>query len=397
MAKRILSFVKKEIVFVAAWVLAIVSAFFVPPDATYLTYIDLRTLCILWSLMVIVAGLKSGGVFDFIGHALLKKTHNISALIFVLVFLCFFLSMFITNDVALITFVPFAIFVLKECEKEELLILVIVLQTLAANLGSILTPIGNPQNLYLYSLSGMRFLDMCKLMLPYTVLSAAMLVVSVFLIKGKSKKASRLSLKLSTEQVSDLAAKQMPDLNAKQVQSQNLLGYKNILFFALFVVAILAVLRLFEYWWLAAAVLIVTLIIDRKRLLSADYILLFTFIGFFIFTGNIARLPVLQTVLTNIVGGHEVLSGVISSQVISNVPAALLLSGFTTTYNALIIGVNLGGLGTPIASMASLISLKFYSESYPNKKLSYLKIFTLLNVLYLAVLLIFYFLLGKSF
>ena len=372
MAKRIFSFIKKEIVFVAAWVLAIVSAFFVPPDATYLSYIDLRTLCILWSLMVIVAGLKAGGIFDFIGHALLKKTHDIKPLIFILVFLCFFLSMFITNDVALITFVPFAIFVLKECEKEELLIPVIVLQTLAANLGSILTPIGNPQNLYLYSLSGMRFLDMCKLMLPYTVLSAALLVVSVFLIKGGSKNSSGLLLKLPAE----------------HVQPKLLFGYKNILFFALFVVAILAVLRLFEYWWLFAAVLVVTLIIDRKRLLSADYILLFTFVGFFIFTGNIARLPALQSVLTDIVGGHEVLSGVISSQVISNVPAALLLSGFTTNYNALIVGVNLGGLGTPIASMASLISLKFYSENYPSKKLKYLKLFTLLNLLFLAILLL---------
>lgn len=374
MARKIFSFIKKEIVFVAAWMLAIVSAFFVPPDSTYLSYIDLRTLAILFSLMIVIAGLRAGGIFYRIGKVLLNKTRNIRQLSFVLIFLCFFSSMLITNDVALITFVPFSIFVLSECKREDLLIPIIVLQTLAANLGSILTPIGNPQNLYLYSLSGMSFGGMLKVMLPYTIASAILLVISILLIKGGTSSISRSQ-------------------NDMRPAKLNLLEYKNIFYVALFVLAILCVLRIVSFWILVVAVFVVTLIIDRKTLLSADYILLLTFVGFFIFTGNIGRLPSLHGALTSIVSGHEVLSGVVSSQVISNVPAALLLSGFTTNYNALLIGANLGGLGTPIASMASLISLKFYFANYPDKKLSYIKLFTILNVLYLAILIGVYFLL----
>ena len=365
MKQKIISFCKKEVVLVVATILAIASAFIVPPSAEYLDYIDWRVLGILLSLMVVMAGLQKNGLFDALGEALLTKTKCVWQLTFVLVFLCFFLSMAITNDVALITFVPFAVVALEKAGLQRLLIPVIVLQTIAANLGSMLTPIGNPQNLYLYNLSGMSMGEFIMVMLPYTCVSMLMLVISLCFLKGKRE--SIAAVKQSTNELDK---------------------GKILIYLVLFLLAFLVVLKVLPYEVVLALVLVVVFFMERKVLKEVDYCLLLTFISFFVFTGNIGNIPVIKNALQQLVEGREVLIGVLSSQAISNVPAALLLSGFTSDYKALLAGVNIGGLGTLIASMASLISYKILANKYNDKKGKYFLWFTVVNIIFLAVLLL---------
>lgn len=364
--QKVIEFIKKETVLTVAWILAIASMFFVHPNLSYIEYIDFKSLGILWGLMVIMAGFQGIGVFAKVGQKLLKMANNSHQLTLVLVFLCFFSSMFITNDVALITFVPFAIFILEKCDREDLFIPVITFQTLAANLGSMMTPIGNPQNLYLYGLSGMGIGDFVLLMLPYTGITFALLLASSFLIKDrKAPLADNIKIK------------------RKRIPRRKFYTYT-----LLFLLALLVVARLLPYYMLVLSVLICVFIMEKRILISIDYALLFTFAGFFIFTGNLSEMPAVNSWLTALVEGREVISGVISSQLISNVPAALLLSEFTEDISSLVIGVNLGGLGTLIASMASLISFKALAHTHNEYKGKYFLYFTLLNIIYLFILLV---------
>lgn len=390
----ILTFIKKQTVLVVAWILALISAFFVTPNKEYFSYIDWRSLGILWSLMVIMLGFQINGIFQIIGNWLLSKVHKLWQLILILVLLCFFLSMFITNDVALITFVPFAILILNslpnKCKNDKLLIFVIVLQTIAANLGSMLTPIGNPQNLYLFGLGGFSLASFIKLMLPYSALSLFLLVICVAVLGRKFSFGSE-SFSQSFGDNGILTTQ-----NENFSQNKNIFALKLCIFCALFVISILTVLHIISFYVLVPIVLIFMLIFERKSVLKADYFLLLTFIGFFIFTGNIAKIDFINEKLQNFVGGREILFGITSSQVISNVPAALLLSSFATNLSDLVIGVNLGGLGTLIASMASLISYKFYAETKDSKSGKYMFVFSAMNVLFLMILIILNFLLSSS-
>jgi len=365
MKQKMIDFCKKEVVLVVATVLAVASAFVVTPSAEYLNYIDWHVLGILLSLMVVMAGLQRNGLFDMLGEVLLARTKKVWQLVFVLVALCFFLSMFITNDVALITFVPFALLTLEKSGQERLLIPVVVLQTIAANLGSMLTPIGNPQNLYLYNLSGMNMPEFLSLMLPYTAVSFGLLVIGILFLKGKMQSVTVVS-----------TSKQELDIR------------KIVIYLCLFVLAFLVVLKLLPFELVLGIVLVTVFFLERSVLKNVDYCLLLTFISFFIFTGNMGNISAIKEALQQLVEGREVLVGVISSQAISNVPAALLLSGFTSDYQALMIGVNLGGLGTLIASMASLISYKILANKYNEKKGKYFLWFTVANVLFLIVLLL---------
>lgn len=371
--KKIIQFVKKETVLTVAWVLALVSVFIVPPSKDYLGYIDLRSMGILWSLMVIMAALKENGLFEAIAEKLLEKTKVVWQLAAVLIFLCFFMSMLITNDVALITFVPFAIYILSKCNKKELMIPIIAFQTVAANLGSMLTPIGNPQNLYLYEESGMSVMEFIGLLAPYTLITFVLLVLSIMLIKGKK------------EEVIDDDPIKEKDTTGWATRRKKIAIYGIVFALSLCVVA-----HYVPYWVLIAVVLIVTFILDKKMLVSIDYALLFTFLGFFIFTGNLGRVEYVRNVLTELVGGREVGVGIIASQFISNVPAALLLSSFTENIPGLILGVNFGGLGTLIASMASLISFKLLAHNYNELKGKYFIYFTVVNVVYLLFLVLGY-------
>lgn len=367
MKNRITMFIKKETVFVVSVILAVISAFFVKPNAAYLGYIDFRVLGILLSLMTIMAGLQKNGVFDVIGRRLLARTKDTAQLTGVLVFLCFFSSMIITNDVALITFVPFAVLTLRKCNQERLMVLVIVLQTIAANLGSMLTPIGNPQNLYLYNLAEMDIGGFIMLMLPYTATAGVLLLITIFVLSARKKRIS------------------LEDCNFGIEPEKKYTG-KNVVYVILFVLSLLVVARVLPYYVVLAAVLITVFIMDKEVLKQVDYCLLLTFVAFFIFTGNMGNLSALKASLQSIVAGRELLSGILVSQVVSNVPAALLLSEFTNDYKQLLLGVNIGGLGTLIASMASLISYKVYAHNYNRTKGKYLMWFTLGNIIFLAVL-----------
>ena len=373
---KIKQFVKQEIVLCVAAVLAVLSMFFVPPDAAYIGYIDLRTLAILFSLMTVMAGLRRQGVFDRLGRTLLAQTGSTLQLVLVLVGLCFFGSMVITNDVSLLTFVPFTFVVLSGLApdaRRALTVPVVCMQTIAANLGSMLTPIGNPQNLYLYGKSGMNIAAFISLILPYTVLSLLLLVLwAGALCRGQASACSCAHL-------------QQPDAAADR---------KIVLLdAALFVVCLLAVIRVLPYGVAFAAVLLCTLFADRSTLRCVDYSLLLTFVAFFIFIGNLGRIPAFSGWLQEFLTGREVLVAVLASQVTSNVPAALLLSGFTAETQALIIGTNLGGLGTLIASMASLISYRQIARELPQGKKQYFGLFTLSNLIFLAILLGVWFLL----
>ena len=371
---KLIRFIKQEAVLSVAAVLALLSAFFVPPDGAYLGYIDFRTLAILFSLMTVMAGLRQQGIFDRMGRALLALTGSTLQLVLVLVGLCFFGSMFITNDVSLLTFVPFTFVVLNSLgaeAREKLILPVVCMQTIAANLGSMLTPIGNPQNLYLYGRSGMGMGAFVALMLPYTLASLALLAGwAVWLCRGGSPVRKGTGGPFLAPQQSVAADGRIIWMDA-----------------ALFVVCLLAVVRVLPYPVAFGAVLAATLLADRATLGRVDYSLLLTFVAFFIFIGNLGRVEAFSDWLRQIIAGREVLVAVLASQVTSNVPAALLLSGFTQDVQALIIGTNLGGLGTLIASMASLISYRQIAREEPAGKGRYFALFTLSNLLFLAVLL----------
>jgi len=364
-------FFKKETVLTIAAILAVISAFFVPPGKEYIRYIDWKTLSILLSLMIIMEGFKGTGLFDEIGARLLKYTKKLWQLIYVLVMLCFFFSMFITNDVALLTFVPFTVMVLESCDQQRAMIPTIILQTVAANLGSMMMPIGNPQNLYLFSEMGCGIGEFVMVLLPYTVITFVLLVVSVLFIKNKSATVTAKEIKSKNE-------------------SQESVTKKNIAYAILFVLALLVVARLIMYYYLLVAVVIVVSIMDSQTLKTVDYALIFTFIAFFILIGNLGNMESIREALSRIVETREVYVAVLASQFISNVPATILLRGFTEDLRSLLIGVNLGGLGTFIASMASLISYKIYAHRYNDSKGEYLLKFTVVNVIYLAILLLGY-------
>lgn len=361
--RNVIAFIKRENVLVISAVLAVISCFFVPPDAGYAGYIDLRVLALLFALMAVMAGFRNMYVFGRIGRALLERTGTTRGLCALLVLLCFFSSMLVTNDVALITFVPFTVEVLLMCGKKRLMIPVIVLQTIAANLGSMLTPPGNPQNLYIYSVSGMGAVEFMAIMLPFTLLSLILLVAAVMLLG--SEKTDRLESKIK-----------YPSLNKPRLY----------MYIALFIISLLAVLRIIPYYIPAGLAVVCLLAADRRVFLNIDYGLLLTFVSLFVLVGNLARIPVIYDFVSGLTAEHPFAVSVGASQIISNVPAALLISGFTNDYTAVLKGVNVGGLGTIIASMASLISYKVYASVPGAKKGRYMVVFTVLNVVFLAAL-----------
>ncbi len=365
--KQIIGWIKKESVLAIAIVLAAVSMFMVPPDGQYAGYIDYKTIGLLFCLMSVMAGYQKIGIFQWMGETLLTKVKMSRSVATVLVFLCFFTSMFITNDVSLLTFVPFSIIVLEMAEMEELLVPVVVFQTIAANLGSMMLPFGNPQNLYLYGQSGYGILQFAAVILPYGILAFILLVICLFGIK------------------------QMPvTLHIFEQSSAQIKGSKGkiIAYTILFILCILAVAHIVPWIIVLIIVSVAIFLLDKELFCRVDYSLLFTFVFFFLFIGNLGRIPFFCEFLEGILKGNEVITAVLASQVISNVPAALLLSGFSNQWDALIIGTNLGGLGTLIASMASLISYKQVAQKKPEYKSKYFKYFTIANIVYLTILML---------
>lgn len=364
--KKIIDFFRKDTVLSIAILLAMVSALVVKPSKEYVSYIDYRVLVLLFALMLVVGGFKSLGVFRLLGEKLCCNVNSIRSLTIVLTCLCFFSSMLITNDVALITFVPFTIsvFVMIACENK--LIPVVVIETIAANLGSMLTPIGNPQNLLLFSAGEMTVGEFVLHMLPITVISFVLIMGCIFLLKNQ-----KISMVLKEDSV------QEPVLKRKAFW----------IYLLLFLVCMGNVFHLYSHWIVGIVVVLVVFVMDKKLFAEADYSLLLTFIGFFVFIGNMKQIEAINQWIMDIITGNELVIGVLSSQVISNVPAAMLLSGFTTDFKELLYGVNIGGLGTLIASMASLISYRFYGKAYPEHKKAYFKQFTIYNIVLLVIIL----------
>ena len=375
---------QKETVCCIAFLLAVISMCFVVPSKNYISYIDFRVLALLFCLMAVVRGFSSIGVFTRLGTMLLTHVHSLRMLSALFIFLCFFFSMLITNDVALITFVPFTILVLSMAEQKKFLIPVIVLETIAANLGSMLTPLGNPQNLYLYTISGLSIGAFVLIMLPYSFVSAILLLIFIlFLPKDTVSTATAANTANSTNTVTAS--------NTSNVICEAVKARKNsrILFTAyliLFLLCLLTVLHILPYQIMFLLVLTGFLLLDYRVLKDVDYFLLLTFLCFFIFIGNMKQISLVNELISKLLVHHEVLMGIGASQIISNVPAAILLSVFTDDYSALLIGVNLGGLGTLIASLASLISFKFYTNSNGSDTRRFLGIFTLYHVIFLGVL-----------
>lgn len=359
---QIKTFFKNEVVLVISFVLAVVSVFFVPPSAAYLEYIDFRTLALLFCLMAVMKGFDSLGIFQLMAEKLLKSVHTMRGLSLTLCLLCFFSSMIITNDVALITFVPFTIVALRLSGSDKGLLPLVALETIAANLGSMLTPIGNPQNLYLFSNYEMDIGEFFSTIWPYALLSLVLTIICALCMGGRPVQL--------------------------QVESSNTAinsgGNRLTMYGILFLLSLLTVFRVIPYVVTLLLTALAILLLDRKILAKVDYSLLLTFVFLFVFIGNLGNMGPVNDFLQNIVVGNEVLAGILSSQVFSNVPAAILLSGFTQNAKDLLIGVNLGGLGTLIASMASLISFKFLAKEKVGAG-RYLFLFTLLNLLFLAL------------
>ena len=417
------AFAARETVLVVAVAAALASCALVPPDAGYAAYVDWHTLALLFCLMAVVAGFRSLGVLDAAGAWLVARARTQRAVAGVLVGLAFFASMAVTNDVALITFVPLALVVLRRAGMEGRMCLVATLVTIAANLGSMFTPVGNPQNLYLFTVSGMGVEEFLQLMGPYTAASGAMLTLACVLCfrGGEARGAGGVgrfasSGGFASDGTADNPGMQIPparwtapegsapdytpdrsangaspasssiefaSLECITARSRKRLAMYGVLFAC----CLAAVLGVLDVRVLLALVLVGVSLSDASLLRRVDWGLLATFAALFVFVGNMGRVPVLHEALSAVVGGNALLAAVGGSQVVSNVPAAVLLSGFTDQWQALIVGTNLGGLGTLIASMASLITFKAVMVGRPGIRGRYLLVFTAWNIAFLAVLL----------
>lgn len=368
---RVAAFVRGNVVLVASAVLAVASMALVPPSAEYAGYIDFRTLGILFCFMAVVAGMRECHLFGALAGRILAGRRSLRMLCLMLVLLPFFCSMVITNDVSLITFVPFTILVLGMAGESSSILPVVVLQTLAANAGSMLLPFGNPQNLYIHSHYALGTGELVAVLAPYVAVGG--LIICAMCIPFPRRE---VHVEMSRD---------------RDVRSRGLLA----LMVVLFALCVLSVLRVIPW----TAVLLVTAIavaVARPSILRrVDYGLLLTFVCLFVFTGNIAQIDAVRDALVGLMYWDPMLASLGMSQIISNVPAATLLSGFTDDWSALLVGTDVGGFGTPIASMASMISLGLYSRTEGADVRRYLALFTAANVLIVVVLALLYYALRR--
>ncbi len=356
-----LKFARKNVVMLIALLLAIVTCFLVPPDEQYLNYFDLRTLSCLLAVLAIVCALKNVNFFYFLAQQTVKLFKTTRASIIALVYITFIGSMLIANDMALLTFLPLGYIVLTNTRKEKYMVFTFVMQNIAANLGGMLTPFGNPQNLYLYSKFNIPTLEFMAIMAIPFAISIFLITVCCFIFVRKEP------LVFEGE-----TTKPEPK--------------RTTLYLILFTLSIVMVFRVVPYWIGLSIILMMLIIVDRKVLLKVDYPLLLTFVFFFIFAGNMARIEVVRSFFSYLLGLNTLLFSVMSCQVISNVPSAILLSQFTDNYAPLLIGVNIGGVGTLISSLASLITFREYCSHNPGKGGKYLLIFSAFNFAFLFIL-----------
>lgn len=360
--EKIFNFIKNETVLSVAIILAIITCFFVPIDKEYLSYFDYNTLICLFCMLAVVAGLKSTNIFELISRKMIGLFHNRRAVIYSLVFGTFFFDMIIANDMSLITFLPLTYIVLHSTKNDKYLAFTFIMQTIAANMGGMITPYGNPQNLYLYSYYNIPTSEFFSILLIQTITVAVLLWICCSFINNEPLKLRK---------------------NSRIIINKD----KMYIYIALFVLVILTIFRIIPYMITFIIVILTILITDRKRFKQVDYALIATFFVFFVFSGNIARISAIKEFISDIVVKNTLIAGIISCQFISNVPTAIFLSKFTTNYHDLLISVNIGSLGIIISSLASLITLKEFLKHQPKNFWKYLGMFTLFNTMFLLILL----------
>ncbi len=354
-------FVKKNAVMVIAFFAAVITMFIVPPDEAYLGYFDFKTLTCLFCVLAVVCALRNIRFFYALARRVVRLFKNARMSVLALVYITFIGSMLIANDMALLTFLPLGFFVLTSTRKEKYMAFTFIMQNIAANLGGMLTPFGNPQNLFLYTKFQIPNGEFVRIMaIPFAVAVVLITLCCIIFVKPEP-------LKLSDEKI------HMPLM-------------KTTLYLLLFALSIAIVFRGIPYWIGLIVIPLALLVLDRKALLEVDYPLLFTFVFFFVFAGNMGRIEAVRSFFSGLLEKNTFLVSVISCQFISNVPSAVLLSQFTDNYPALLVGVNIGGVGTLIASLASLITFREYVKNNPGKTIRYVGEYTLFNFAFLILL-----------
>ena len=359
---KLAQFLRKNTVFIIALLAAVVTAFFVPPDAQYLSYFDWKTLSCLFCTLAVICALRNIHFFTVVAHKIVGMKGNIRRAIIAIIMITFIGSMLIANDMALLTFLPLGYHVLASSGQKKHMVFTFIMQNIGANLGGMLTPFGNPQNLYLYNkfqIPTAKFMGIMAI--PFAAAIFLILVCCLILIRPEP-------------------------IRVENQEDDRLPVGRTVLYLLLFAFSIVIVFRLIPYYIGLIVIPAVLLFADRKALRNVDYFLLLTFACFFVFSGNMARIDGVNRVLSSLMAKNPLIVSILSCQVISNVPSAILLSGFTTEYRALLYGVNIGGTGTLIASLASLITFRQYTALEPAGTKRYLGVFTLLNFLFLAVM-----------
>ncbi len=352
---------KRNAVLLIAALAAAVTVLFVPPDAAYIAYIDLKTLTCLFCTLAVVCALKNIRFFYLVAHKIVTVFKTARTSVLALTFITFIGSMLIANDMALLTFLPLGYLVLHSTGKEKYMAFTFIMQNIAANLGGVLTPFGNPQNLYLYTKFNIPTGEFTLIMLPPFLISLFLITLSCFLFVRPEP------LSVSEERIS-------------------LPPWRLAAYLLLFALSILIVFRAISYLFGLIVIPIALFVLDRKALARVDYPLLFTFVFFFIFAGNMARIDAVRDLFAFLLERNTLLFSILSCQLFSNVPSAILLSQFTENYRALLLGVNIGGVGTLISSLASLITFREYVRHNPGKAGRYLLLFSAFNLFFLAVL-----------
>ena len=361
MRQQVVRVVKEQPVLSVAIVAMLITCILVPVDGKYLDYFNMQTLATLFCTLAVVSAFSHIHVFEILSKSIILKLSNLRNAVIALVFITFLGSMVLANDMALLTFLPLGYFVLHKTDNKQAMALTFIMQNIAANLGGMLTPFGNPQNLYLYAHYQIGTMEFMKIMFPSFFMSTLLILAICLFVKP-----TPLTLKRDEGYVLD--------------------KHKTMLYSLLFVFSILIVFRVVPYALGTAVVILALWFLDKNALKEVNYPLLLTFCVFFIFSGNAARIPAVNELFSSVLPKNTLLFGILSCQCISNVPSAVLLSHFTMDYASLLPAVNIGGLGTPIASLASLITLTEFRKRQPENVGKYVLMFTGLNVLFLVVL-----------
>ena len=352
---------KKNAVLCVAVVAALVTSIIIPPDAAYLDYFDWKTLTCLFCVLAVVCALKNISFFTVLAEKIVALFKNTRASILALVYITFLGSMLIANDMALLTFLPLGYFVLSSTGKTKYMAFTFIMQNIAANLGGMLTPFGNPQNLYLYTKFNIPTGEFVATMLPPFLISVALITVSCLLF----------------------VKKEPLEIESKKI---TLPKWRTVIYALLFTLSIVIVFRVIPFVVGLIVIPVALFFLDRKALKDVDYCLLFTFVAFFIFAGNMSRITLVQNLFEGLLNKSTLLVSICSCQIISNVPSAILLSQFTRNYTELLLGVNIGGVGTLISSLASLITFREYSKHNPDKVKRYILQFSAFNFAFLFLL-----------